>query len=54
MYTYVVCGAAVNELQWGRNFIVAEIGWNAVHEPKSNMLQWSRNFIVAEMAPWSR
>ena len=38
-----------SSLQWGRNFIVAEMEhlhyvgkWNV-------MLQWGRNFIVAEM-----
>ena len=42
--------AAISLLQWGRNFIVAEIGngvgWSL--EEKS-ALQWGRNFIVAEI-----
>ena len=37
-------------LQWGRNFIVAEImpkRLNAI--AKAEVLQWGRNFIVAEI-----
>ena len=44
--------ATISSLQWGRNFIVAEMGLyseNAVVILKS--LQWSRNFIVVEMTP---
>ena len=38
-----------NMLQWGRNFIVAEITTYTVFLPPGYMLQWGRNFIVAEM-----
>ena len=42
----------LDSLQWGRNFIVAEIterqlGLN--NAPLSILLQWGRNFIVAEI-----
>ena len=39
-------------LQWGRNFIVAEIRelW-FIHGECRTELQWGRNFIVAEMRP---
>ena len=37
-------------LQWGRNFIVAEIGKRAESQVRVKLLQWGRNFIVAEMA----
>ena len=37
-------------LQWGRNFIVAEISQRAtMSKVRSVKLQWGRNFIVAEM-----
>ena len=36
-------------LQWGRNFIVAEIKTATVATPATGMLQWGRNFIVAEI-----
>ena len=36
-------------LQWGRNFIVAEISLKRAHMEYSQTLQWGRNFIVAEM-----
>ena len=40
-------------LQWGRNFIVAEICQNVVRYCCSAWLQWGRNFIVAEIRlPW--
>ena len=40
-----------NQLQWGRNFIVAEIPFTLLNLPLGkSMLQWGRNFIVAEMA----
>ena len=39
------------ELQWGRNFIVAEISFWAARVCLSlYLLQWGRNFIVAEMS----
>ena len=40
----------LNLLQWGRNFIVAEI--SSEHKCKNLfcLLQWGRNFIVAEIA----
>ena len=41
-------------LQWGRNFIVAEIPIQSSLPVRSRVLQWGRNFIVAEMAPWGR
>ena len=37
------------ELQWGRNFIVAEIRPHAKLYRVQYMLQWGRNFIVAEI-----
>ena len=38
------------ELQWGRNFIVAEILTTSdIVLVKDGGLQWGRNFIVAEM-----
>ncbi len=36
-------------LQWGRNFIVAEIGLHGYSRKVGLLLQWGRNFIVAEM-----
>ena len=37
-------------LQWGRNFIVAEMYWAAYQViPSPTWLQWGRNFIVAEI-----
>ena len=36
-------------LQWGRNFIVAEISSLDVLGISRSMLQWGRNFIVAEI-----
>ena len=36
-------------LQWGRNFIVAEILAEALSAIVKEMLQWGRNFIVAEI-----
>ena len=37
-------------LQWGRNFIVAEMMQDVVTAtPELPMLQWGRNFIVAEI-----
>ena len=36
-------------LQWGRNFIVAEIPVTPAPAEPKNMLQWGRNFIVAEI-----
>ena len=40
---------AIVGLQWGRNFIVAEIQGCKVDIIKHEMLQWGRNFIVAEI-----
>ena len=37
------------KLQWGRNFIVAEMCPNKKQWVKGFMLQWGRNFIVAEI-----
>ena len=37
-----------SELQWGRNFIVAETGIVVLGVTKIILLQWGRNFIVAE------
>ena len=37
-------------LQWGRNFIVAEMNQAADYMSEGNWLQWGRNFIVAEMS----
>ena len=36
-------------LQWGRNFIVAEIDLLTHNDTSANSLQWGRNFIVAEI-----
>ena len=36
-------------LQWGRNFIVAEIKRTAPKKSGKYALQWGRNFIVAEI-----
>ena len=36
-------------LQWGRNFIVAEMRRVAATITFQEMLQWGRNFIVAEI-----
>ena len=36
-------------LQWGRNFIVAEIAANKHNAVRIYKLQWGRNFIVAEI-----
>ena len=38
-----------SRLQWGRNFIVAEIGCGGQRTILDVMLQWGRNFIVAEI-----
>ena len=38
-------------LQWGRNFIVAEMGCGGQRTKEDVLLQWGRNFIVAEMTP---
>ena len=38
-------------LQWGRNFIVAEIRLLSPRIFSTLWLQWGRNFIVAEMLP---
>ena len=38
-----------SSLQWGRNFIVAEISDKAKDNIRWHTLQWGRNFIVAEM-----
>ena len=37
-------------LQWGRNFIVAEIYTKGFDKYLRQALQWGRNFIVAEMS----
>ena len=37
-------------LQWGRNFIVAEMSHRSANWPTGATLQWGRNFIVAEMS----
>ena len=37
-------------LQWGRNFIVAEMSSAYPHISGQGELQWSRNFIVAEIS----
>ena len=36
-------------LQWGRNFIVAEMSHRSANWPTGATLQWGRNFIVAEI-----
>ena len=36
-------------LQWGRNFIVAEMGGGVYSNRFTFVLQWGRNFIVAEI-----
>ena len=36
-------------LQWGRNFIVAEMSVLLVQAMETSRLQWGRNFIVAEI-----
>ena len=36
-------------LQWGRNFIVAEMVQDTIDTNSITLLQWGRNFIVAEM-----
>ena len=36
-------------LQWGRNFIVAEMSVRLMVGRENMVLQWGRNFIVAEM-----
>ena len=38
------------KLQWGRNFIVAEIRYRVMNSHSPALLQWGRNFIVAEMS----
>ena len=38
----------IYKLQWGRNFIVAEIDADIIDLYAATMLQWDRNFIVAE------
>ena len=51
--------ALESELQWGRNFIVAEITPTIEEWVTITELQWGRNFIVAETvmfvrsAPWT-
>ena len=40
-----------SRLQWGRNFIVAEMLGSWKRSLKVTALQWGRNFIVAEMSP---
>ena len=37
-------------LQWGRNFIVAEMLYSVLSKCQAPMLQWGRNFIVAEIS----
>ena len=37
------------QLQWGRNFIVAEIRNGKACSLRMSLLQWGRNFIVAEI-----
>ena len=44
--------ANIHGLQWGRNFIVAEIPDLTLQSLLFEKLQWGRNFIVAEMACW--
>ncbi len=39
----------LNVLQWGRNFIVAEISQEKNYQEAQTLLQWGRNFIVAEI-----
>ena len=47
--------AMLDSLQWGRNFIVAEMMMTGASLRRvCSFLQWGRNFIVAEMAPWGR
>ena len=41
-------------LQWGRNFIVAEIDDDCFITMDGKVLQWGRNFIVAEIGIGSR
>ena len=41
--------ATLSMLQWGRNFIVAEIWIDLQIEYYQALLQWGRNFIVAEI-----
>ena len=38
-----------SSLQWGRNFIVAEMNEGEVINEWGDALQWGRNFIVAEI-----
>ena len=40
---------AIPPLQWGRNFIVAEMWYEEGQFKWDNELQWGRNFIVAEI-----
>ena len=44
----VLLGKRYDELQWGRNFIVAETSLRCSDQLPSLSLQWGRNFIVAE------
>ena len=41
--------ASLVKLQWGRNFIVAEICQSPIRYMGGKTLQWGRNFIVAEI-----
>ena len=43
-------GKGGDELQWGRNFIIAEIRTAGQACASACQLQWGRNFIVAEIA----
>ena len=47
---------AAGQLQWGRNFIVAETRSLRLSHSRHRMLQWGRNFIVAEtgLSSWIR
>ena len=44
---------SIPSLQWGRNFIVAEMREECWRHADVYGLQWGRNFIVAEITPYS-
>ena len=46
---YLLRSGGTELLQWGRNFIVAEISTFLAESWEDALLQWGRNFIVAEI-----
>ena len=47
-FLYGILIENASTLQWGRNFIVAEIDADIIDLYAATMLQWNRNFIVTE------